>query len=111
MIDKKEAVSRLKWFRDYNEEEYCGGDRVEINGEWYYKIDDRDLEAFDEAIKALEQEPCEDCVSRQAVDELSKELVHTTRDKADFLCNFWEGLSKLPPVNPQSNTGSRLDSC
>ena len=47
-----------------------------------------------------------DAISRQAVDELSKALVHTTRDKADFLCNFWEGLQKLPPVNPQeSKTG------
>ena len=56
--------------------------------------------ALDLAIKALEQQPCEDCISRQAVDELSKELVHTTRDKADFLCNFWEGLQKLPSVTP-----------
>ncbi|MBR3644824.1 MAG: hypothetical protein IKN54_00240 [Lachnospiraceae bacterium] len=47
----------------------------------------------------------EDCISRQAVDELSKELVHTTRDKADFLCNFWEGLQKLPPVTPKEKTG------
>ncbi len=42
-----------------------------------------------------------DAVSREAVDELSRSLVHTTRDKADFLCNFWEGLQKLPPVTPQ----------
>lgn len=47
----------------------------------------------------------EDCISRQAVDELSKELVHTTRDKADFLCNFWEGLQKLPSVTPKEKTG------
>ena len=53
------------------------------------------------AVKVLDQEPCDDAISRQAVDELSKELVHTTRDKADFLCNFWEGLQKLPSVNPQ----------
>ena len=57
--------------------------------------------ATDMAIKALEQEPSGDLISRQAVDELSKELVHITRDKADFLCNFWERLQKLPPVNPQ----------
>ena len=57
------------------------------------------------AIEALEQEPCDDCISRQAVDELSKELVHTTRDKADFLCNFWEGLQKLPSVTPKEKTG------
>ena len=43
----------------------------------------------------------DDTISRKAVDDLSKELVHTTRDKADFLCNFWEGLQKLPSVNPQ----------
>lgn len=55
--------------------------------------------------RALSAEPCDDCISRQAVDELSKELVHTTRDKADFLCNFWEGLQKLPPVTPKEKTG------
>ena len=56
---------------------------------------------WDTTIKALEQEPCEDAISKQAVDELSKALVHTTRDKADFLCNFWEGLRKLPSVKLQ----------
>lgn len=47
---------------------------------------------------------CDDCISRQAVDELSKELVHTTKDKADFLCNFWEGLQKLPTATPKEKT-------
>lgn len=61
-----------------------------------------DYDEVEEIIKALSQEPCEDAISRQAVDELSKELVHTTRDKADFLCNFWEGLQKLPSVTPQA---------
>ena len=101
---------------------------------WHTRPDEEDVE---QAIKALEQEPCdmkqrvekeylyeslcedlkkanveikrlsepfEDAISRQAVDELSKELVHTTRDKADFLCNFWEGLQKLPPVTPKQQT-------
>ena len=57
--------------------------------------------AFDTAIKALKQEPCKDAVSREAVDKLSESLVFTTKNKADFLCNFWEGLRKLPPVTPQ----------
>ena len=70
------------------------------------KVRKRLEEVCDLAIKALEQEPCDDAVSRKAVDELSKELVHTTRDKADFLCNFWEGLQKLPPVTPQQKYGS-----
>ena len=51
----------------------------------------------------------EDCISRQAVDELSKELVHTTRDKADFLCNFWEGLQKLPSVASKEKIGHCKD--
>lgn len=54
-----------------------------------------------------DSEPCEDAVSREAVDELSKALVHTTRDKADFLCNFWEGLQKLPPLTPKPKTGKQ----
>lgn len=53
----------------------------------------------------LEQQPSEDCISRQAVDELSKGLVHTTRDKADFLCNFWEGLRKLSSATPRQKKG------
>lgn len=53
-----------------------------------------------EALKYSEVPNSSDCISRQAVDELSRELVHTTRDKADFLCYFWEGLQDLPPVNP-----------
>ena len=83
-MTREEAVSILKTFK--------------ITG-------DRNHEAFDMAIKALEQEPCDDCISRQAVDELSKSLVHTTKNKADFLCNFWEGLQKLPSVSPQQKVG------
>ena len=58
-------------------------------------------EAYKMAIKALEAQPCEDCISREAVDKLSRDLVHVTRDKADFLCNFWEGLNALPSVKPK----------
>ena len=71
----------------------------------YLKLNDdicldgiRSLPSVTPTISKMEQ--VEDCISRYAVDELSKELVHTTRDKADFLCNFWERLQKLPPVTP-----------
>lgn len=90
--------------------------------DWYdVPSDEMTLEQARQAVKDLrkklaeylEQNPCEDVpdtnvgdiISRQAVDELSKELVHTTRDKADFLCNFWEGLQKLPPVTPKEKIG------
>lgn len=57
----------------------------------------------EEKIYGQPKQPCEDAVSRKAVEKLSRDLVHVTRDKADFLCNFWEGLNTLPPVTPQAS--------
>lgn len=96
-MTREEAIKILKFQRGY----FC-----DFKG-------CQEQQAFTMAIKALKQEPCEDAISRQAVDKLSKELVHTTRDKADFLCNFWEGLQKLPPVTPQpcGDAISRKDTC
>ena len=55
-IDK--IIQRLQWFLDYNEEDFCGGDRIQDeHGDWYYHITEQDFEAFDMAIKALEQQP------------------------------------------------------
>lgn len=66
-------------------------------------LEKHDEEVIKETVESIwGKPPCDDAISRQAVDELSKELVHTTRDKADFLCNFWERLQKLPPVYPQN---------
>ena len=53
--------------------------------------------ALDIAIKALEQEPCEDCISRQAVLNLIN---------ADWKYEgLEEDVSSLPPVTPQPKTG------
>lgn len=82
--------------------------RYGIIEENYHLPKELGIEACKMAIKALEHEPCDDAISRQAVDELSKELVFTTIDKADFLCNFWEGLQKLPNVTPQPRKGEWL---
>jgi hypothetical protein len=57
-ITREQAIKALKWFKEYNEEDYCGGDRIQDEyGDWYYRITEQDFEAFDVAIKALEQEP------------------------------------------------------
>ena len=69
------------------------------------ELDGNEMRDLVEFLSILKQKSCADAISRQAVDELSKELVHTTRDKADFLCNFWEGLQKLPSVTPKEKTG------
>lgn len=51
----------------------------------------------DMAIKALEQEPCEDCISRHAVVELVEGwwIGHTKED------DLSTEIQKLPSVNPQ----------
>jgi hypothetical protein len=54
-------------------------------------------EALDMAIKALEQEPCNDCVSRQ--DALNCFKIDNTKG------DVWYALKELPPVTPKQRTG------
>lgn len=57
-MTREKVIKKLKWFKEYNEEDYCGGDRIQDEyGDWYYRVTEQDFEAFDVAIKALEQEP------------------------------------------------------
>ena len=66
----EEAIKKLKWFRAYNEDDYCGGDRIQDeHGDWYYRITEQDFEAFEMAIKALEQEPVIDKI-RAEIDKI-----------------------------------------
>lgn len=51
-----------------------------------------------EILEALEQEPCEDAISRQAVKELFQEAEMS--GEYSFL-----GIDDLPPVTPQPKTG------
>jgi len=100
----KQAVKDLrKKLAEYLEQQPCDM-KQRVEKEYLYESLCEDLKKANAEIKRL-SEPFEDAISRQAVDELSKELVHTTRDKADFLCNFWEGLQKLPPVTPKEKIG------
>ena len=59
--------------------------------------------AIDMAIKALEQEPCEDAISRQAV--LS--LLHFHRNDEDKIEGYvkTKDIINLPSVTPQPKTG------
>ena len=59
---------------------------------------EKTIDALQNAIKALEQEPCADCVSRQAVLELV----------ADFDLSMGQvvkGIHALPPVSPMPKMG------
>lgn len=64
------------------------------------------LEALEMAIKALEQEPCNDCISRKSVEE----LISNNNDKygySDRFHEFTEECMKLPPVQPKQDCISR----
>lgn len=60
-------------------------------------------EAFEVAFRALEQEPCDNAVSRQAV--LDKKELIELEDGQSFYCISPEDVETLPPVTPQPKTG------
>jgi hypothetical protein len=61
----------------------------------------KEREALDTAIKALEQEPCEDCISRQAAIHIASGYCHPANIAAE--------LSKLPSAQPEPKTGRCKD--
>lgn len=66
------------------------------------EYDDEGIDALEAAIKALEQEPCEDAISRNAVlMEIDKYLCGVPFDEKgiDIV------IKELPPVNPQPKIG------
>lgn len=69
-------------------------------------------DTFDNAIKALEQEPCEDAISRQAVLETLDDMDNAL-DEDRTVENYKELLKEcyevLPSVNPQPKTGHCKD--
>lgn len=67
-------------------------------------LTEKDGEKMREAIKALEQEPCDDCISRQAVlDYICRILNQGTGKKKSFEF-IQKYVEKLPPVTPEKTT-------
>ena len=64
-------------------------------------------EFLDMAIKALEQQPCEDCIRRQEVNELVDELARAISDERSFMSRgrstsaIMEDILHLSSVKPQ----------
>lgn len=94
-MTNEEAIKELK---DASDSEVRYGDT-----DHHYDEVMKRVEAFDLAIKALEQQPCEDCISRKAVDDyivklMSGYLYEEERQRLEELTAFiWE----LPSVRPQ----------
>ena len=72
-------------------------------------------EALDMAIKALEQEPCEDAISRQAVNILVDELARAISDERCYMSrgrstsSIMQDILDLSSVNPKPKTGHCKD--
>lgn len=92
-MTREEKISRLKdILAEINEDK----DAV-----CYLTSEDNEL--IESAIEALEQQPCEDAISRQAVLD-KKELVELA-DGQSFYCISPEDVETLPPVIPKPKTG------
>ena len=66
------------------------------------------IEIYNIAIQALKQQPCEDCISREAV----RELICQNNDKYGYSDRFHEFTEKclhLPSVTPQRMQGEWIE--
>ncbi len=94
-----EAISELKYARTMLEFNPTTGDVGFRNDE-----DRRQAEAIDMAIEALQTEPCEDCISREAaldtVDSL-KIVIANNLPEFVYKSNVLKLLHDLPSVQPE----------
>ena len=60
-------------------------------------------EALEMAIKALDQEPCDDCISRE--DALMALTGEWTEPTDEIIHRFIKRIKNLPPVTPQPKMG------
>lgn len=94
-MTREEAIVVLK-----NEQPHCG--------EKALFSEEKKYEAYDMAIKALEQEPCDDCVRRQAVLAIAGDSC-LDLDSYEDTREFCDEINDLPPVNPQPKTGMWIE--
>ena len=70
------------------------------------RFEDSENEALDMAIKALDQEPCDDAISRQAYIERFRKWGYSEYGRRiDNEALAIRVAMSLPPVNPQPKTG------
>lgn len=90
-MTREEAIMILK-----NEQPHCGKRAL--------FPEEKKYEAYDVAIKALEQQPCEDAISRQTVIDIVDRYSESRSNVEDVTQDIISGILALPPVNPQPKT-------
>lgn len=91
--NEKKCVNRA------NKNDYCNRDCYNCE---LVKTDTEILTALDLAIKALEQQPCDDAISRQAVDDAIYDYSRSCDVNYHQIMEF---IEKIPSVTPQPKTG------
>lgn len=86
-MTNERAINVIKDIKNYY------NDKSEYYEDGYIGFDKEDNEAIDLAIKALEQQPCEDCISRKAVLDL-------VADYDLSMGQVVKGIHALPSVTP-----------
>ena len=121
-MTREEAINNLKYFIDTYIAVRGEEDTIAVS------LDNVDVEALDMAIKALEQEPCKDAISRKAVLSKIKEVCFSeewlqfridngSNGQRDFLINYIEKLSSVTPARKKGHwinidkTHSKCDKC
>lgn len=83
--------------------------KIDFEKSWLYDCgifgSDVDIafHAIKKSVEALEKEPCEDCISRQAVIDII--------EKEEFKGDALSEIEKLPPVNPQNPKTGHCKDC
>ena len=100
-----DAIEYFKGMRKVLCEEYLKGIPKDSVG---YQTTLREMSFYELAIKALEQQPCDDCISRQAVlDGLASIAKVKARSDAQksLMGRIMFFVEQLPPVTPKEKTG------
>jgi len=91
-MEKEEAIKEIK---NASDEEVRYGDI-----EHHYEDVMKRVEAFEMAIEALEQKPCEDCISRK---DVLNQIFYSTDNSGDVVLGseLRSRIERLPSVTPQ----------
>lgn len=64
---------------------------------------------IDRAIKVMEQEPCEDAISRAYIEPIIEELENICVNGNEHILDLLADIKNAPPVTPQPKTGHWIE--
>lgn len=82
--------------------------RQSINGVFDYNSR-KQCAALDMAIKVLEQQPCDDCVSRKYIEPIVEELENICINGDEYILSLLSKIKNAPPVTPTRPKGKWIN--